>query len=127
MYFMSELSLDKEMNFEVTARFIAKGSDGPVTGDAYTVRLFDEDLFDSDFIGESGLDANGYSVISFNHSTFGDLANLETFPDLYFTVYKNGEVIFKSKVMEDVDLTVIEQYKKGEGDVIDLGTFLIDA
>lgn len=124
---MSQFSLNPEMNFEVTARFIAKGSDAPVTGDAYTVRLFDKDLFDSDFIGESGLDANGYSLISFNHAAFGDLANLETFPDLYFVVYKNGEPIFKSKVMEDVDLAAIEQYKKGEGEVINLGTYLIDA
>ena len=124
---MSQFSLNPEMNFEVTARFIAKGSDTPVTGDAYTVRLFDKDLFDSDFIGESGLDANGYSLISFNHAAFGDLANLETFPDLYFVVYKNGEVIFKSKAMEDVDLATIEQYKKGAGEVINLGTYLIDA
>jgi hypothetical protein len=124
---MSQFSLNPDMNFEVTARFIAKGSDAPVTGDAYSVRLYDKDLLSSDFLGESGLDANGYSVISFNHKVFGDIANLETFPDLYFVVYKNGEPVFKSKVMEDVDLEAIEQYKKGEGEVIDLGTYLIDA
>lgn len=124
---MSQFSLNPEMNFEITARFIAKGMDAPVTGDAYTVRLFDKDIFDNDFIGESGLDNNGYSKISFNQKAFGDLANLESFPDLYFVVYKNGTPIFKSKVMEDVDLVAIEQYKKGEGEVIDLGTYLIEA
>lgn len=124
---MSQFSLNPEMNFEVTARFIAKGKDVPVTGEAYSVRLFDRDIFDNDFIGESGLDVNGYSKISFHHEAFGDLANLECFPDLYFVVYKNGKPIFKSKVMEDVDLIAIEQYKKGEGEVIDLGTYLIDA
>jgi hypothetical protein len=124
---MSQFSLDQEMNFEVTARFIAKGSDSPVTGQAYKVRLFDKDIFDSDFIGESGLDDNGYSKISFHHEAFGDLANLETFPDLYFVVYKNDVPVFQSKVMEDIDLVAIEQYKKGEGEVVYLGTFLIDA
>ena len=124
---MSEFSLDAEMNIETIARFIAKGSGSPVTGDAYTVRLFDKDLFDNDFLGESGLDKNGYSVISFTHAAFGDLANLETFPDLYFALYKNGEVIFKSKVMENIDLAVVEKYKNGEGEVINLGTFLVDA
>ncbi len=123
---MNKFSLNPEMNFEVTARFIAKGINAPVTGEAYAVRLFDRDIFDNDFIGESGLDNNGYSKISFPHAAFGDLANLETFPDLYFVVYKNGTPIFESKVMEDVDLKVIEQYKKGEGEVIDLGTYLID-
>ena len=124
---MSQFSLNSEMNFEITARFIAKGADMPVTGPDYTVRLFDKDIFDNDFIGESGLDGNGYSKISFHHKAFGDLANLETFPDLYFVVYKNSIPIFKSKVIEDIDFEVIEQYKKGEGEVIDLGTYLIEA
>lgn len=124
---MSKFSLNPEMNFEVTAKFIAKGADAPVTGPAYLLRLFDRDIFDNDFIGESGLDSNGYSKISFHYKAFGDWANLEKFPDLYFVVYKNGTPIFESKVMQDVDLIAIEQYKKGEGEVIDLGTYLIDA
>ena len=124
---MSKFSLDPDMNFEVTARFIGKGAYAPVSGTAYSVRLFDNDLLSNDFIGESELDAKGIAKISFHHAAFGDLANLETFPDLYFVVFKNGEPIFKSKVIEDVDLEAIEQYKKGEGEVIDLGTYLINA
>ena len=124
---MSKFSLDPEMNFEITARFIAKGKDTVVTGEAYKVRLFDRDIFDSDYIGQSALDENGYSKISFHHEAFGDLANLEAFPDLYFVVYKYDIPIFKSKVIKEVDLVALEQYKKGEGEVIDLGTYLIDA
>lgn len=123
---MSKFSLEPEMHIAMVARFILKGSNNAFTGDQYTVRLFDKDLFDSDFIGESGLDANGYSKILFNHAAYGNLANLETFPDLYFVLYRNGEVIFKSKVMEDLDLNTIEQYKKGDGEVIDLGTYLVE-
>ncbi len=124
---MSKFSLDPEMNFEITARFIAKGSDAALTGEAYKVRLYDRDIFDNDFIGQSGLDEKGCSKISFHHEAFGDFANLEAFPDLYFVVYKNDIPIFQSQVMEDVDLVAIEQYKKGEGEVIDLGTYLIGA
>ncbi len=123
---MNKFSLDPEMNFEIAARFIAKGTDTAVTGKEYLVRLFDKDIFDRDFIGQSGLDEKGYSKISFHHEAFGDLANLESFPDLYFVMYKNDLPIFQSQVIEDVDLLAIEQYKKGEGEVIDLGTYLIE-
>ena len=104
---MSKFSLDPEMNFEIMARFIAKGSDAAVTGEDYKVRLYDRDIFDSDFIGQSGLNEEGCSKISFHHDAFGYLANLETFPDLYFVVYKNDMPIFKSQVMKDVDLLAI--------------------
>ena len=114
------------MNLEVTARFIAKGSDAPLTGNAYKVRLFDKDIFDDDFIGESGLDENGVAKISFSHAAFSDLGNIETTPDFYFVVVKNGVQIFESKVMEELDVTAIEQFKMGEGEVIDLGTFLVE-
>ncbi|CAN5655410.1 hypothetical protein BH11BAC5_BH11BAC5_33960 [soil metagenome] len=124
---MSKFSLDSEMMFEVTARFIAKGTDAPVTGNDYILRLFDKDIFDEDFIGESKLDDNGRAKISFRHEAFGDLANLETFPDFYFVVYKQNVPVFQSKLMQDVDLVSIERYRKGEGEVIDLGTYLIDA
>jgi hypothetical protein len=124
---MSKFSLDREMMFEVTARFIAKGADIPLTGDAYFVRLYDRDIFDNDFIGESKLDEDGRARISFRHEAFGDLANLEALPDFYFVVYKNEVPVFQSKLMKDVDLVSIERYIKGEGEVIDLGTYLIDA
>ncbi len=123
---MSNLSLNPDMNLEVTARFIAKGSDAPLTGDAYKVRLFDKDIFDDDYIGESGLDENGVAKIKFNHTAFSDLGNIETTPDFYFVVVKDGVQIFESKVMEELDVTAIEQFKMGEGQLIDLGTFLVE-
>lgn len=109
------------------ARFIAKGSDTPLTGDAYKLRLFDKDIFDDDYIGESSLDNNGVGKISFNHSAFSDFGNLETTPDFYFVVVKNGIQIFESKVMQEVDIVAMEQFKMGEGAVIDLGTFLVES
>ena len=123
---MSKFSLSSDMSMEVTARFIAKGGDVPLTGAAYKVRLFDKDIFDDDYIGESGLDENGVAKIKFAHKAFSDLGNLETMPDLYFSVVKNEVQIFESKVIEEIDVVALEQFKMGEGEVIDLGTFLVE-
>jgi hypothetical protein len=123
---MSNFSLNPDMSIEVTARFISKGNDAPLTGAAYKVRLFDKDIFDDDYIGESSLDENGVAKIKFTHKAFSDLGNLETMPDMYFSVLKNDIQIFESKVMEEIDVVALEQFKMGEGEVIDLGTFLVE-
>lgn len=125
---MAKIGLNKEMNIEVTARLIAKGSDRPVTGEAFIVKLFDKDFFDDDFLGQSGLDDNGQLHITFNPSRLdaGDPIK-ESSLDFYFVVFKNDVEIFRSKVMEDVDVNAVEQFKMGEGELINLGTFLIDA
>jgi hypothetical protein len=122
---MTDLSLNKDMNLEVTARFIGKGNDQPLTGDTYLVRLYDKDVFEDDFLGECTLDENGVAKISFNHSSFSNW-NKDTKPDFYFVVFKHKKEIFKSKVLEDLDVEAIEKFKMGEGEVIDLGTYLIE-
>ena len=122
---MSDLSLRSDINLEVTARFISKGNDQPLTGDAYLVRLYDKDIFEDDFLGESMVDENGVAKISFNHSSFSNW-NTGTNPDFYFIVVKHNDIIFKSKVLEDIDIDSLEKFKMGEGEVIDLGTYLIE-
>lgn len=123
---MTDLSLNKDMNLEVTARLIGKGNDQPVTGESYLVRLYDKDVFEDDYLGESALDENGGAKISFTHSSFSNW-NTDTNPDFYFVVSKNNEVIFKSIVLKDLNVDAVENFKMGEGEVIDLGTFLINA
>ena len=123
---MSNFSLSSEMSIEVTARFISKGTDAPLTGSDYKMRLFDKDIFDDDYIGESGLDENGMAKIKFTHKAFSDLGNLETMPDFYFVLVKNDVQVFESKVIKEIDLVALEQFKMGEGEVIDLGTFLVE-
>jgi len=122
---MSDLSLSNNMNMQVTARFIAKGADEPLTGLAYRMRLFDKDVFDDDYLGESTLDSNGVATISFAHAAFSDLGSIEKMPDFYFVVVKNGVQIFESEVMANIDVDAIEKFKMGTGEVIDLGTFLV--
>ena len=122
---MSDLSLRSDINLEVTARFIGKENDQPITGDAYLVRLYDKDIFEDDFLGESTPDGNGVVKISFTHSSFSNW-NTDTNPDFYFIVSKHNDIIFKSKVLEDLDVDAVEKFKMGEGEVIDLGSYLIE-
>ena len=122
---MNDFSLNNEINLEATVRLIGKGHDRPLSGDAYLVRLYDKDIFDDDFLGEAQPDENGVAKFSFTHSKFSDW-NMDEKPDFFFVVYKHKNEIFKSKVLEDLDIEAIEKFKMGEGEVIDLGTYLIE-
>jgi hypothetical protein len=123
---MSKLSLNEEMNIEVRVLLIAKGTDDPVTGKEYVVRLFDKDIFNDDFLGESSLDEDGLAKFQLTKKHFAGFANLDEKPDFYFVVYRNKEEIFKSRVMKNLDLSDIEEFRMKEGEVVDLGTFLIE-
>ncbi len=123
---MSKFSLDNEMNIEVKASFISKGENKPVTGAGYKLRLFDKDVFGDDYLGESELNEVGEGHIIFGQKAFGNAFNLEKMPDFYFVLYNNKVPVFESKVMQDLDLAVLENYQPGKGESIDLGTFLVE-
>lgn len=124
---MNHFSLSKEPDLIVTARFIVKGEDKGLSGDDYTVRLYDRDLADDEFLGESRLDDEGHIRIAFAHDAFvNDIAFKETRPDFYFIIMKNGKPVFTTKVLEEISLEDIEQFKMGQGEVVDLGSFLVD-
>lgn len=123
---MSNFSLDADINIEVKASFIAKGSDAPLTGEGYEFRLYEKDLMEDDYLGKSALDETGTAKVSFKHGDYMDFLNPEVNPDLYFALYKGEALIFQSPVMRDLDLEGLEKFKMGEGDVVDLGTFLVE-
>jgi hypothetical protein len=124
---MSTLTLNEEMNIEVRVLLIAKGSDEPLCGKEYSVRLYDKDMFNDDFLGESQLSNLGIASFRITEKHFAGFARLDKKPDFYFVVYRNGKQIFKSRVMQNLDLTDIEEFKMSEGEIVDLGTFLVDA
>jgi hypothetical protein len=123
---MPDIALNKEMNIEVKVRLISKGNDEPLTGNNYSVRLYDQDVFNDDFLGESAPDEEGVAQFLFSQGDFSKPVNVDEKPDFYFVVYKNNQIIFKSKVMSNLDLSDIEEFVMKEGEVIDLGTFLVD-
>ena len=123
---MPGIALNKVMNIEVKVRLISKGNDEPVTGKEFSVRLYDKDIFNDDFLGESSPDEEGVARFVFSQSDFAKPANLDDKPDFYFLVFKSKKEIFKSKIMSNLDLSDLEEFIMKEGEVIDLGTFLID-
>lgn len=125
--FMSNFSLDTEMDIEVIASFIAKGSDAPVTGSGYEFRLYEKDFMEDDYLGVSPLNENGSARVSFKRKDYMDFLNPEKNPDLYFALYNNDSLVFQSKVAHNVDIEGMKEFVLGEGKVIDLGVFLIDA
>ncbi len=125
---MAVFSPDLYMNVEVTARFIHKGNDKPIHGKEYEVKLFDKDFFDDDFIGQAHPGQNGVVHISFNPSKlYRNEPIIDRALEFYFVLYKNGKEVFKSQVMKEADLEFFEKFKMGKGEIIDLGTFLVDA
>lgn len=124
---MSDFTLNKEPDLVVTARFIEKGDDRPLHGADYTVRLYDRDIADDDFLGESRLDAEGHIRIAFAHDAFvNDAAFKEARPDFYFMIMKSGKPVYTTKVLEELSIEDLQQFRMGEGDVVDLGSFLVD-
>lgn len=122
---MPDLALNRKMNIEVKVRLIRKGDNEPLTGNEFYVRLYDKDVFNDDFLGESATDDEGVARFVFSQKDFSGPANLDDKPDFYFVVYRDGNEIFKSKVMSNLDLSDLETFIMKEGEVIDLGTFLI--
>lgn len=117
-----------EIELTVKARFIQKGTDTPLTGEEYTARLYDKDLFtDDDYLGHAPLNENGEAHIHFfptdieNH----DLG-FEQLPDLYILLFKGDAVHFQTKVWHNVDFSKLTKLDMNEGEVLDFGTFLVD-
>jgi hypothetical protein len=123
---MRNFSLDADINIEVKASFITKGSDAPLTGQGYEFRLYEKDLMEDDYLGKSALDENGVAKVVFKHGDYMDFLNPEKNPDLYFALYKGDALIFQSPVMRDLDMEGLEKFKMGAGEVVDLGTFLVE-
>jgi hypothetical protein len=120
-----------EQQLDVKVRLINKTSKEPIGGEGYSIRFYDKDEFDNDFLGEGPLNENGEADIRFDPSAMIDGAEdwgeeKETDPDLYFELVKDGKVIFTSEVWKDVDYDKLASFDIKEGKEIDFGTFLID-
>jgi hypothetical protein len=116
-----------EIQMTVKVRFIKRGNDKALTAGDYTVRLYDRDVFDDDYLGKSRLDENGEAHIHFYPSDFQSADSpLEELPDLYVLLFDGDTVHFQSKVWENVDFEHEAVLNFKEGEVLDFGTFLVD-
>ena len=124
---MKHFSLNKEPDLVVTARFIEKGEDQPLHGNDYTVRLYDRDIADDEFLGHSRLDDEGRVRIAFTHDAFvNDAVFKEAQPDFFFVIMNGEQPVYTTKVLQQISLEDIEQFRMGAGELVDLGTFLVD-
>jgi hypothetical protein len=111
---------------KITAQLLEKGTRLPITGEGYTVKLYDKDVFSDDFLGEAQPDEEGKIAITFNPSLISSADSpFETEPDFYFVLLRNDTLVFKSKVMEDVNLKAAN-FDTKDGLHFDLGSFVID-
>ena len=117
-----------EITVTVRIKFVKRGTDTPLTGKQYTVRLYDKDIFtDDDYLGHSGLNDNGEAHIHFFPSDiFNSDLGFETLPDLYVLLFQGNVVHYQSKVWDNVDFDKLALLDMKEGEVINFGTFLVD-
>src|SRR4051812_23358925 len=115
-----------EMALTVKVKFIQKGTDAPLTGDEYTVRLYDKDIFsDDDYLGHAKLNERGEAQVHFHPA---DVRNngigFEELPDLYVLLFKGDVVHFQSKVWDNVDFDKLGMLDMQEGSTVEFGTFM---
>ena len=106
---------------QTTLKLITKGTGAPLNDSNITVQLYDEDVYLDDFLGANSPNQDGNVTISFDTDDFKSADSpFEQFPDLYFVVKKDSEIIYKSKVMKDVKLdtygNVISYFMPAYGD-----------
>lgn len=117
-----------ELTLTVKVKFVKKGTDTPLAGKQYTVRLYDKDVFtDDDYLGHSKLNDKGEAHIHFFPSDiFNHDLGFEELPDLYVLLFKGNIVHFQSKVWDNVDFDKLGLLDMKEGEVLNFGTFLVD-
>lgn len=117
-----------ETDLSIKVRFIKKGTDKPLTGKQYTVRLYDRDLFtDDDYLGHAQLNDEGEATITFHPADVRrDSLGFDELPDLYVLLFKGNAVHFQSKVWDNVDFDKLGLLDLNEGEVLNFGTFLVE-
>ena len=113
-----------EMMIKVIARFVDKKTKKPLSAKDLVARLYDNDVVGDDFVGESGLDENGRAevVASLSAARSAD-SPAEKYPDLYFSLLNQNEIIFESKVFKNVDFISKDKTSGEHHSSRDLGTF----
>lgn len=115
-----------EMLLHIKARLLAKGTNEPL-GKENTVRVYDKDLYDDDYLGEATPNEDGTVEVTFAPKDIQSWDSpLEEKPDVYFVVMRGKDVLYKSPVFEDLDPDTEGNFIFEHGMVFDLGTFLVD-
>jgi len=129
--FLSFTDFKATDRWDIQVKLIDKKTKRPITGDNFTVRFYDKDDLENDFLGEGKVDSSGVADIRFDVSLMQAGAENkkdknETMPDLFFDLLDNGKVVFTSKVLNNVNFERNASFDLKDGKEINFGTFLID-
>ena len=79
-------------------------------GNDWTAEILDLDALLDDYLGEARLDDDGRATFLLS---VADIKSLDSWgerePDLYFILFRDGEEVFRSEVIEDVDFEALHK------------------
>lgn len=118
--------MDLKPYIHVRLRLIDKEEEEPLQGEEYLVQLYDNDLFEDDFLGSGSPDSSGCVEITFHSGQFKSWDSLaEELPDLYFKVLKDGEEIFQSPTAFNADPLKQGDFDMEHGIQVNMGTWVV--
>ncbi|MBI3133963.1 MAG: hypothetical protein HYZ14_04735 [Bacteroidetes bacterium] len=110
----------------IHAWLLHKSDNLPVSGERYKVRFYDKDFIQDDFLGESVPDQNGHVIVTVVRDDFSASESFsEKYPDVYFEIFADQQLIFKSTIFRNLHLEETEDMPASEGLHFNLGTFII--
>lgn len=94
-------------------------------GEGYVVKFYDHDFFRNDYLGEVILDASGETLMELKSNNFGTESLNDEFPNLYFEVCRDGEVIYTSDIYRKIHWQVKKDNSGSSDLVYELGNILM--
>lgn len=87
----------------ILARFVTASDGSPIGGPNYAVQLYDQDAIADDLLAEAPLPADGNIGLTFDLMAASSTDSpLETEPDLYLVLVRDGKEVFRSTVAKNV-------------------------
>ncbi len=116
--------MEEMVHLHVT--LINKKTQKPLQGEEYVVKFYDKDLISDDYLGQSDVDDVGHAFIQVTRNNYRSKDSpFEKYPDVYFILYKNNEIIYESPVSKNLKLNEIWSFPASEGFHCDLGKFMV--
>ncbi len=116
-----------ESTVRLHIKLLVKGTNKPLTGEEYTVKLYDKDFLKADYLGKSSLDDFGHAIIPVTSSDFsGRVLPVEKYPDIFFTIQNKERIFYKSTTFKNLHLEEAMDFPSSGAIHYDLGTFIIE-
>ena len=99
----------------------------PIADKGYKIHFWDHDIVKDDYLGSTVPDEQGNAVLKLKRADFRSLDSpFEKKPDIYFTVEKDHSLIYKSPVLENINIDEAYDYNDFTEFCYDLGIFTVN-